>query len=106
MSIHVESVKDSPERMACTVRANNDSGDVAFANSISSHVAQNIAMLTPKACQNDYYVTRAMGKEIPAVLVELGNIANEQVAKSLLSSGDRDKYTDALAASIEDVLLK
>ena len=106
MSIHVESVKARPGDKACTVRANNDDGDLALANKVQAHVAANIASLAPSPCQNDYYVTRVMGDDIPAVLVELGNIANDVVSKSLLSSGDRDKYTDALALSLEETLLK
>ena len=38
-----------------------------------------------------------MGSEIPAVLLELGNIANDKIAASLLSSNDRGKYTQAVA---------
>lgn len=106
ISIHVESMKQNPSDKACTVRANRDSGDQAFAEKIQKHVGSNIYGLKPEVKTNDYYVTRAMGAEIPAVLVELGNIANEKIAASLLSSNDRDKYTTALSTALEETLLK
>ena len=106
ISIHVESVKNNPDSKACTVRANNDSGDKDLAEKIREHVGLNIYGLKPKVETNNYYVTRAMGSEIPAVLVELGNIANKSVAASLLSSHDRDKYTTALSIALEETLLQ
>lgn len=106
VSIHVESVKSNPNRKACTVRANNDAGDQALAQKIQKHVGKNIYCLRPEVATNDYYVTRAMGSEIPAVLLELGNIANDKIAASLLSSNDRGKYTQAVADALEETLLK
>lgn len=106
VSIHVESVKDSPSKKACTVRANNDAGDQALAKKIQQHVGKNIFCLRPEVATNDYYVTRAMGPKIPAVLLELGNIANDNIAASLLSSYDRGKYTQAVADALEETLLK
>ncbi len=106
VSIHVESVKDKPDAKACTVRANNDSGDQKLAQKIQQHVGKNIYALKPAIATNDYYVTRAMGPEIPAVLLELGNIANDKIAASLLSSNDRGKYTNAIADALEETLLK
>lgn len=47
-----------------------------------------------------------MGPKIPAVLLELGNIANDNIAASLLSSNDRGKYTQAVADALEETLLK
>lgn len=106
ISIHVESVKNDPSEKACTVRANRDPGDQTLAQKVQQHVGRNIYGLKPDVETNNYYVTRAMGPEIPAVLVELGNIANKDVAASLLSSNDRDKYTTALADALEETLLK
>lgn len=107
VSIHVESVKDQPSKKLCTARVvNNDSGDKALAEKIQQHVGKNIYCLRPEVATNDYYVTKAMGTEIPAVLLELGNIANKDIAASLLSSGDRGKYTQAIADALEDTLLK
>lgn len=106
VSIHVESVKTDPKRKACTVRANNDAGDQALAQKIQKHVGKNIFCLRPEIATNDYYVTRAMGPKIPAVLLELGNIANDNIAASLLSSNDRGKYTQAVADALEETLLK
>ncbi len=106
VSIHVESAKEKPSVKACTVRANNDAGDKKLAEKIQTHIGNNISILTPRVETNNYYVTRAMGKDIPAVLVELGNIANKDIAASLLSSGDRNKYTTALATALEETLLK
>jgi len=106
ISIHVESVKNDPSAKACTVRANHDDGDRKLAKKVQQQVGSNIYGLKPKIDENDYYVTRAMGPEIPAVLVELGNIANKDIAASLLSSNDRGKYTTALATAIEETLLK
>ena len=107
MSIHVESVKENPDKKACTVRpTRDDASDKKLANNISQNISQNLIHLTPTIEENNYYVTRTMGKDIPAVLVEIGNIANEDVAKSLLSSGDRDKYTTALALALETSLLE
>ncbi|MDE6138125.1 MAG: N-acetylmuramoyl-L-alanine amidase, partial [Candidatus Gastranaerophilales bacterium] len=106
VSIHVESVKNDPNRKACTVRANNDDGDQALAQKIQQHVGKNIYCLRPEVATNDYYVTRAMGTQIPAVLLELGNIANDKIAASLLSSNDRGKYTQAVADALEETLLK
>ena len=105
MSIHVESVKTNPESKACTVRAcNNDAGDNTLANNVISNVSKNINILKPDKAYNDYYVTRTMGQEIPAVLVELGNIANEKVKAALLSKNDRGKYTEALSQAIEQTM--
>lgn len=105
MSIHVESSKEKPEDKKCTVRANHDSGDMALAQRVQKHVGETIYTLKPQIETNNYYVTRAMGKEIPAVLVEIGNIANDKITNSLLSSHDRGKYTNALALAIEETLL-
>lgn len=105
VSIHVESVKDDPSKKVCTVRANNDDGDLALAKKIQQHVGKNIFCLRPEIATNDYYVTRAMGPEIPAVLLELGNIANDNIAASLLSENDRGKYTQAVADALEETLL-
>ncbi len=104
MAIHVESVKNKPEAKKCTVRANNDDGDKALAESICKYTKGH--NLEPVIATNNYYVTRAMGDEIPAVLVELGNIANPHVVNSLLSRKDRSAYTDALASALQETLLK
>jgi len=106
MSIHVESSKENPKDKKCTVRANNDNGDLAMAQCVQKHIGETIYALKPQVMTNDYYVTRAMGEEIPAVLVEIGNIANDKITNSLLSSHDRGKYTNALALAIEETLLK
>lgn len=107
ISLHVESTDVPSTQKLCTVRTQrNDDEDNAFAKRIRDNIAQNIYALTPEIKENNYYVTRSMGDEIPSVLVEIGNIQNESITNSLLSRSDRDKYTDALLLGIKQTLLK
>ncbi len=105
ISLHVESTVVPSSQKLCTVRA-NDSGDSALADKVISNVAKNIPILVPAKKFNKYYVHRAMGNEVPAVLIEIGNIQSQSIKNSLLSKTDRDKYTTALAQALEQTLVK
>lgn len=104
ISIHID--KCDPKKKACSVTVQeSDDCDKKLAENVRKHVGKNIETLQPEIKTNNYYVTRAMGETIPAVLVELGNITNDDVVKSLLSPTDREKYTTALADALEETLL-
>lgn len=105
ISLHVESTSVPSSQKLCTVRS-NDAGDKALAKKVEDNIAKNIPILTPKQESNKYYIHRAMGTEIPAVLIEIGNIQNESITNSLLSSNDRGKYTAALANALQETLVK
>lgn len=105
ISLHVESTSVPSSQKLCTVRS-NDAGDKNLAEKVRDNIAKNIPILTPKTKSNRYYVHRAMGSEIPAVLVEIGNIQNESITNSLLSRNDRGKYTAALANALQETLVK
>ena len=103
ISIHVESNKEKPSDKACTARVQyNDDNDSIFAGYLSQGIRGQLYNLAPEMKWDNLYVTRVMGKQIPAVLLELGNIANENVCKSLLSHTDGYKYVKGIADGLVD----
>ena len=104
LSVHVESAKETPDEKKCTVRYTKDI-DKQLADNISKHVNQGFKVLTPEAHHDDLYVNNAT-KGIPSSLIEIGNIANEEITNSLLSSFDQKKYAECIANAIEETMLK
>lgn len=109
MSIHLDSFENM-ERAGFSIRPNTkDSGDIKFSRLIKEQILNNFKgttyeKLTQQEIKEDpNYVVRAMGKDIPATLIELGNIQNGNVVRNLLNDDFRDIYTNAFAQSFEDL---
>ncbi len=103
LSVHVESAKESPDTKKCTVRYTKDI-DKELANNINKYVNQGFTALTPKSTPDNLYVNRA-AKGIPSSLLEIGNIANDNITNSLLSDYDQKKYAECIANAIEDTMI-
>lgn len=102
LSIHFDSAEQTPEDKRCTVRAYpGDQKDKTFTQNIQNEIRNGFTAMTPKMCENDYYVTSAMGSQIPAALLEVGNIFNEDIHRTALSSYDLNKYADCLYKAID-----
>lgn len=106
VSVHVEAMKGNPKAKGCSVIVKkNDEGDIALANNIKTALNKGFTNLEPTINNNrNVYVTRAMGDKIPAVLLEIGNIANPTIQASLLSAYDQNKYMDCISDAIEKTL--
>ncbi len=109
MSIHLDSFENM-DRAGFSIRPNErDSGDMEFSRYIKENISNNFKgttyeKLTKQEIKEDpNYVVRAMGKDIPATLIELGNIQNGNVVRNLLNDDFRDIYTNAFAQSFEDL---
>lgn len=115
VSVHIESAKESPNDMKCGVFYGRtydkkkkeyiiDAKDKVLAEAIKQELEKNFKQYTPKVSTKGLYVLRAMGTDVPAVLIEVGNIANETIKRSLLSEDDRGKYmtcvTDAIVKTL------
>ena len=102
LSVHVESAKQNPSKKMCTVRYTKDI-DKKLAENINKHVNKGFMALTPDVEQDGLYVNRAT-KGIPSSLLEIGNIANESITNSLLSSYDQNKYMSCVADAIAETI--
>ena len=109
MSIHLDSFENM-DRAGFSIRPNRkDSGDMEFSRLIKEQISNNFKgttyeKLTKQEIKEDpNYVVKAMGKDIPATLIELGNIQNGNVVRNLLNDDFRDIYTNAFAQSFEDL---
>lgn len=109
MSIHLDSFENM-DRAGFSIRPNTgDSGDIKFSKLIKEQISNNFKdttyeKLTQQEIKEDpNYVVKAMGKDIPATLIELGNIQNGNVVRNLLNDDFRDIYTNAFAQSFEDL---
>lgn len=110
ISLHVESVKESPNDKRCSViygkyknekkEMTEDAGDKNLANTIKDEIEEGFIKYTPEVKSRDLYVLRAIGRDVPGVLIELGNIANSTIQKSLLSSNDQGKYMQCVTNAI------
>lgn len=103
LSVHVESAKQNPGDKKCTVR-HTKGIDKQLADNINKYVSQGFMSLTPDVEPDNLYVNRA-SKGIPSSLLEIGNIANEEITNSLLSEYDQKKYAECIANAIEATLL-
>ena len=103
LSVHVESAKSKPDEKFCTVRYTKDI-DKELADNINKHVKQGFTSLTPNTASDNLYVNRA-AKGITSSLLEIGNIANENITNSLLSDYDQKKYANCIANAIEETML-
>ena len=75
-----------------------------MADNINKYVREGFKSLTPDVEPDNLYVNRA-SKGIPSSLIEIGNIANEEITNSLLSEYDQKKYAECIANAIEATLL-
>ena len=103
LSVHVESAKNKPDEKFCTVRYTKDI-DKELADNINKHVKQGFTSLTPNTTPDNLYVNRA-ANGITSSLLEIGNIANENITNSLLSDYDQKKYANCIANAIEETML-
>lgn len=103
LSVHVESAKEKPDAKQCTVRYTKDI-DKKLSDNINKHVNKGFTSLTPTSTKDNLYVNNA-AKGVTASLLEIGNIANGQITKSLLSNYDQKKYAKCVADAIEDTML-
>ena len=69
-------------------------------NTIKDEIEEGFIKYTPEVKSRDLYVLRAIGRDVPGVLIELGNIANSTIQKSLLSSNDQGKYMQCVTNAI------
>ena len=105
ISIHFESA--ASDKMGCSVCAQKpkngkvDNGDLKLAQNINSALKEGFTTMTPEIVERNLYVTRSMGDEIPAVLLEVGNLHNQKIHRSALSAHDINKYTDCLLKAID-----
>ena len=102
LSVHVESAKASPSSKMCTVRYTKDI-DKKLADNINKYVNKGFTALTPDVKSDNLYVNR-VSKGVTSSLLEIGNIANESITNSLLSSYDQDKYMSCVADAIADTM--
>lgn len=110
ISLHVESVKETPNDKRCSViygKYKNekkvtveDAGDKNLANTIKNEIKEGFFEYTPEVESRNLYVLRAIGSDVPGVLIELGNIANSRIQNSLLSSNDQGKYMQCVTNAI------
>ncbi len=103
LSVHVESVKENPNDKKCTVRYTKGI-DKKLSDNINKHLKKGFPQLTPKVEQDNLYVNNAT-KGISSSLLEIGNIANEDITNSLLSAYDQKKYMKCVADAIEETLV-
>lgn len=104
LSVHVESVKENPKDKKCTVRYTKGV-DKKLSDNINKHLKKGFPQLTPKVEHDDLYVNNAT-KGVSSSLLEIGNIANEDITNSLLSTYDQKKYMKCVADAIEETLKK
>lgn len=104
LSVHVESVKENPKDKKCTVRYTKGV-DKKLSDNINKHLKKGFPQLTPKVEHDNLYVNNAT-KGISSSLLEIGNIANENITNSLLSTYDQKKYMKCVADAIEETLIK
>lgn len=103
LSVHVEAVKENPNDKKCTVRYTKGI-DKKLSDNINKHLKKGFPQLTPKVEQDNLYVNNAT-KGISSSLLEIGNIANEDITNSLLSAYDQKKYMKCVADAIEETLV-
>ena len=104
LSVHVESVKENPKDKKCTVRYTKGV-DKKLSDNINKHLKKGFPQLAPKVEHDDLYVNNAT-KGVSSSLLEIGNIANEDITNSLLSTYDQKKYMKCVADAIEETLKK
>ncbi len=104
LSVHVESVKENPKDKKCTVRYTKGV-DKKLSDNINKHLKKGFPQLTPKVEHDELYVNNAT-KGVSSSLLEIGNIANEDITNSLLSTYDQKKYMKCVADAIEETLIK
>lgn len=102
LSVHVESAKERPNSRICTVRYTKDI-DKKLSENISKHLKKGFMALTPDVTHDNLYVNNAT-KGVTSSLLEIGNIANNHITNSLLSSYDQKKYMKCVADAIEDTM--
>ena len=102
LSVHVESAKERPNSRMCTVRYTKDI-DKKLSENISKHLKKGFMALTPDVTHDNLYVNNAT-KGVTSSLLEIGNIANNHITNSLLSSYDQKKYMKCVADAIEDTM--
>lgn len=105
ISIHVESMKENSSNKGCSVKyRSDDTKDKQLANKIQSEVKEGFALLTPNVQSQKLYVLNAIGDAVPGVLLEIGNIANENIQNALLSKYDQNKYMNCIADAIVETM--
>lgn len=103
LSVHVESAKEKPHAKQCSVKPSSQK-DIKLSENIEKHIGKGFPSLKPEVVNGSLYVNNAM-KGVPASLLEIGNIANEDITASLLSSYDQKKYMKLVADAIQETLL-
>lgn len=103
LSVHVESAKEKPHAKQCSVKPSNEK-DFKLSENIQKHIGNGFTSLKPKVVKDPLYVNNAM-KGVPSSLLEIGNIANEDITASLLSTYDQKKYMKLVADAIQETLL-
>lgn len=103
LSVHVESAKERPHAKQCSVKPSSEK-DIKLSENIQKHIGRGFTSLKPKVVKDPLYVNNA-AKGIPSSLLEIGNIANEDITASLLSSYDQKKYMKLVADAIQETLL-
>lgn len=103
LSVHVESAKEKPHAKQCSVKPSSDK-DMKLSQNIQKHIGSGFTSLKPKVVKDPLYVNNAM-KGVPSSLLEIGNIANEDITASLLSTYDQKKYMKLVADAIQETLL-
>ncbi len=105
MSIHVESMKENSSNKGCSVKyRSGDTKDKQLADKIQSQVNSGFTLLAPKVQSQELYVLNAIGDAVPGVLLEIGNIANNNIQNALLSNYDQNKYMDCVAKAIVETM--
>ncbi len=106
LSVHIESAKTKPDQKQCSVIA-KDQKDIELAKNIKLSLKDGFAPYEPTInTERSLYVNNAMGKEITSCLLEIGNIANKDIQKSLESKHDMNKYMECISDAIEKTIGK
>lgn len=106
LSVHIESAKAKPDQKQCSVIA-KDQKDIELAKNIKQSLKDGFALYEPEInTERNLYVNNAMGNEITSCLIEIGNIANKDIQKSLVSKYDMNKYMDCVSGAIEKTIGK
>ena len=110
LSVHFDNVPANRVNSS-VIGAIGDEADAKFASNIQNALAAKYkdsdCDLTPKIGQRDLYVLRAMGSDIPAVLLEVGNINNAQVqefSEGAQKTKNIKEYTQIIASAIEQTM--
>ena len=92
ISVHFDSASETD--MSCSVNAYKqkfkngqtieDKGDLELAKNIQTCIKQGFSAMTPEVVQTNHYVTKAMGREIPSVLLEVGNLHHPKIHATAL----------------------